>query len=162
MTTPHPQLLAASRFLRGLRGDHIARLAGHARLVEIARQTRLFEEGQHADRFWLIQAGQAALDASIPGRGPVIIEFLGRGDVIGLSWLIPPFRWQFGAMATQPLQALEFDARAVRCLCEQDAEFGAEMTQRFLRVTLHRLQTTRDRLLDLSAHPELLSRPEAG
>jgi CRP/FNR family cyclic AMP-dependent transcriptional regulator len=47
-----------------------------------------------------------------PGAGP--IERLGRWDVIGLSWLLPPYQWRFGAVATQRMQAFEFDAPAVR------------------------------------------------
>ena len=156
MTTPDPRLLAAHQFLRGLPAEQAAILAGHARSVTVPDKTRLFEEGGTADRFWLIQAGQVALDTSVPGQGRVIIELLGRGDVTGLSWLFPPFRWGFGAVTTQRLQAFEFDAKAVRAECEQDAAFGHEMTQRFLRVTLHRLQATRKRLVDVSAHPELL------
>jgi CRP/FNR family transcriptional regulator, cyclic AMP receptor protein len=86
----------------------------------------------------------------------MIIEQLGRGDVVVLSWLFPPFRWGFGAITTQPLQAFEFDGKAVQAECGQDPEFGREMIRRFLRVTLRRLQPTRGRLLDMSAHPELL------
>jgi CRP/FNR family cyclic AMP-dependent transcriptional regulator len=92
----------------------------------------------------------------VPGRGRVIVEQLGRGDVVGLSWLFPPFQWGFGAITAQPLQAFEFNGQAIRAECDQDPEFGREMLGRFLRVTLHRLQATRSRLLDASAHPELL------
>lgn len=156
MSTPRTSILSAHPFLRGLPERHVARLAAHGRSVKLPNQHRLFEEGGTADRFWLIQAGQVAVDSVVPGQGRVIIEQLGRGDVVGLSWLFPPFRWGFGAITTQPLQAFEFDGKAVRAEFEQDPAFGHEMAQRFLRVTLRRLQATRGRLLDVSAHPELL------
>lgn len=156
MTATYPPVLGAHQFLRGLPERHVARLAACARSIRLADRQRLFEEGGTADRFWLIQAGQVALDSVVPGRGRVIVEHLGRGDVVGLSWLFPPYRWGFGAIATQPLQAFEVDAKAVRACCGEDPEFGREITERFLRVTLHRLQATRSRLVDLSGHPELL------
>jgi len=156
MNTPPQNLLASQPFLHGLPEPHVARLTVCARSVKVASRHRLFEEGGTADRFWLIQAGQVALDTMVPGRGRVIVEELGRGDVVGLSWLFPPFRWGFGAITTQPLQAFAFDGKAIAAECDQDPEFGREMLQRFLRVTLHRLQATRNRLLDVSAHPELL------
>ena len=49
-----------------------------------------------------------------------------------------------------------FDAKAVRAECARDTAFSREITERFLRVTLHRLQATRNRFVDLSGHPELL------
>ena len=157
MTAPSTSLLAAHPFLHGLPEPHIRVLAAHARSSRLPDRHRLFNEGGTADRFWLIQAGQIALDTLVPGRGLVVIQRAGRGEVVGLSWLNPPYRWGFGAITSQPLQALEFDAKAIRAECARDPAFGYEITSRFLRVTLQRLQTTRSRLLDVSTHPELLA-----
>jgi CRP/FNR family cyclic AMP-dependent transcriptional regulator len=156
MSIPSQQVLGSHPFLHGLPEPHVVRLVPHARSVTVPNRHRLFEEGGTADRFWLIEAGQVELDTVVPGRGRMIIEQLGRGDVVGLSWLFPPFRWGFGAITTQALQAFELDGQAIRAKCAQDSAFGREITERFLRVTLHRLQVTRGRLLDVSAHPELL------
>jgi CRP/FNR family transcriptional regulator, cyclic AMP receptor protein len=154
MTTPPVSILGAHPFLRGVPEHHVAWLAAHTRSVKVPDRHRLFEEGGTADRFWLIQAGQVALDTLIPGRGRVIIEYVSRGEVVGLSWLFPPYRWGFGAVTTQPLQAFELDAKAIRAECSRDPAFGHEITERFLHVTLHRLQATRNRLIDVSSHPE--------
>jgi CRP-like cAMP-binding protein len=155
MSAQSTSQLAAHPFLHGLPEAHVRLLAAHVKPIRLPDRHRLFEEGGTADRFWLVQAGQIALDTFVPGDGRVIIQHVGRGDVVGLSWLHPPYRWGFGAVTSQPLQALEFDAKGVREECAGDPAFGYEITSRFLRVTLHRLQTTRSRLLDVSAHPEL-------
>jgi hypothetical protein len=47
--------------------------------------------------------------------------------------------------------------KAIRAECAQDPALGHEVTSRFLRVTLHRLRTTRTRLLDIRAQPEFLA-----
>jgi len=140
-------LIGALPLLRGLPTEQIARLAAVAHHVSVPKNHRLFEENAPADRFWIIEAGQVALDVLEPGVGRLTIETLGRGDVVGLSWIVPPYQWQFGAVCTQPMQAFEFDARAVRAACAQDPAFGYAIAMRFMAVASHRLQATRTRLL---------------
>jgi CRP/FNR family transcriptional regulator, cyclic AMP receptor protein len=146
--------LTAHPFVAGMSDDHIARLDRVSRYISVPARHRLFDEGGTADRFWLIEAGQVALDLHVPGQGPVIIETLGRGDVIGWSWLFPPFEWLLGAITMQPTQAFELDGRAVRLMCEADPEFGRELDRRFVAIVVRRLQATRIRLLDLYGHRE--------
>ena len=85
---------------------------------------RLFDEGGRADRFWLIEDGSIALDLRVPGRGDQIIETLAAGTVLGWSWLHPPYRWHFGAVARLATTAIEFDAPSVRRRCDADPAFG--------------------------------------
>lgn len=141
------QLVGALPLLRGLPSEQIARLAAVACHVSLPRNHPLFEEGAPADRFWIVDAGEVALDVLVPGVGRLVIETLGRGDVVGLSWLVPPYQWQFGAVCTRAMQAFEFDARAVRAAFAQDPEFGFAIATRFMTVASHRLQATRTRLL---------------
>jgi CRP/FNR family transcriptional regulator, cyclic AMP receptor protein len=136
-------------FLAGL--PHASELTGRARLVEFAQGARLFDEGGDADRFWLIQSGKVALDLHVPGRTQVVIETLGHGDVVGWSWLFPPYTWHFGAKAVLDTTAVEFDASAVRAICDADPVLGQALIRRFLGVMCDRLQAARIRLLDLYA-----------
>jgi CRP/FNR family transcriptional regulator, cyclic AMP receptor protein len=148
MTAQEKSVLGAQPFLRGLPPGQLAELAELCRHVTIPAGERLFEEGSMANRFWLIDAGQVALDASVPGQGRVLIERLGRNDVIGLSWMLAPYQWRFGAVATQTMQAFEFDAPAVRTACDADPSLGFELSRRFSAVVVRRLQATRGRLLE--------------
>jgi CRP/FNR family transcriptional regulator, cyclic AMP receptor protein len=153
MTKQQTTVLGAQPFLRGMPPGQLAELAGLCEHVTIRSGQRLFDEGARADRFWIIDAGQVRLDAAVPGNGRVIIENLGRGDVIGLSWMTPPYQWRFGAVATQPTQAFEFDAAAVRAACDADPVLGYELSRRFSAVVVHRLQATRARLIEACARP---------
>lgn len=150
-----PKIIGAEPLLRGMPADQVARLAAMAQHVCFPARHRLFEEGAPADRFWIIDAGAAALDVLVPGVGRLTVETLGRGDAVGLSWLVPPHQWKFGAVCTQPMQAFEFDARAVRAACNEDPALGYAVTMRFLGVAAHRLQATRTRLLQ--ARPAVTS-----
>jgi CRP-like cAMP-binding protein len=156
VTIQEQSILAAQPFMRGLPGREVAVLARITRHISVPSGHRLFEEGATADKFWLIDAGRVALDAMVPGHGRVIIETLGRGDVIGLSWLLPPYQWRFGAVTTSPMQAFELDGRAVREACDADPVLCSEFNRRFIAVVVRRLQATRDRLVEACAHPELL------
>jgi CRP/FNR family cyclic AMP-dependent transcriptional regulator len=153
MTRQQTSVLGAQPFLRGMPAAQLAVLAELCQHVTIPSRERLFDEGSRADRFWIIDAGQVTLDASVPGQGRVIIETLGRGDVIGLSWMLPPYQWRFGAVATQPTQASVFDARAVRAACDADPVLGYELSRRFSAVVVNRLQATRARLIDACSRP---------
>lgn len=153
-------LVSAQPFLRTLPATHIARLADVASHVSLPAHHRLFEEGGTADKFWLIDAGQVAIDVLVPGQGRMVIEMLGRGDVLGLSWLQQPYQWRYGAITAQPLQAIEFDARAIRLACSLDPAFGYALVSRFMAVAARRLQATRARLLEarMERPPEQQSR----
>jgi CRP/FNR family transcriptional regulator, cyclic AMP receptor protein len=153
MTKQQIPVLAAQPFLRGMRPAQLAELAGLCEHVTLSVRHRLFEEGSQADRFWIIDAGQVTLDASVPGQGRVIVDTLGRSDVIGLSWMLPPHQWRFGAVAAQPTQAFVFDAPAVRAACDSDPVLGYELSRRFSAVIVRRLQATRARLIDACARP---------
>lgn len=148
MSTTSGPPLTAHPFVRGMADEHVTRLGEVTRYIALPAKFRLFEEGGTADRFWLIEAGQVALDVHVPGYGIVIIETLGRGEVIGWSWLFPPYQWQLGAVTIQPTQAFELDGRAVRGLCQADPVLGRELTRRFIPIVVDRLQATRMRLLN--------------
>jgi CRP/FNR family transcriptional regulator, cyclic AMP receptor protein len=155
MTTQEQSVLGAQPFLRGLSEEHLARMCLLCEHITVPSRHRLFDEGTTADRFWLIDAGQVTLDATVPGQGRLIIGALGRGDVLGLSWLAAPYQWRFGAMTTQRTQGFEFEARAVRVACDQDPALGYELCRRFTAAVVNRLQTTRARLLEAHAHSGL-------
>jgi CRP/FNR family transcriptional regulator, cyclic AMP receptor protein len=154
MTSQDIAVLGAQQFLRGMPGGHLASLAAACTHITVPAGQRLFDEGHTASRFWLIDAGQVTLDMTVPGYGRVIIETLGRGDLLGLSWLQPPYQWRLRATATQPTQAFEFDARAVRAACDEDAALGYEFTRRLSAVIARRLQATRARLLEMSVRAD--------
>jgi CRP/FNR family transcriptional regulator, cyclic AMP receptor protein len=148
MTTLPGTALTAHEFFRGMPVRHVDMLARTAHYADVPAGHRFFEEGGRADRFWLIQAGRITLDLRVPGRGTVVIETLGRGTVLGWSWLFPPYEWRFGAVAAEPVRAIVLDGRTVRALCVTDPALGFELTRRFTAIMLDRLQNTRMRLID--------------
>ncbi|WJV50555.1 Crp/Fnr family transcriptional regulator [Streptomyces flavofungini] len=142
---------STTRMTRALSSAHRARLLCVAREVTIRQGTRLFEEGARANRFWIVRTGTVTLDMHVPGRRSSIIETVGFDELVGWSWLFPPYVWQLGAEATTQVRAYEFDATTVRLMCEDDPQLGSAVGQWVGRVLAHRLQSARVRLLDLYA-----------
>jgi CRP/FNR family transcriptional regulator, cyclic AMP receptor protein len=148
--------LAAHPFLHDLSHDHLAVLADTACHVTFPARHRLFEDGGSANRFWLLQSGHVTLDLHVPGQGRMKIETIGMGELLGWSWLFPPYRWAFGAVTASPVEAFEFDARAVRACCESDPVLGYELTTRLAHVLARRLRATRIRLTTAAGQPVIL------
>ena len=135
MTDDNPWSLP---FFAGLKPEWLERLAGCATPRAYAEDTYLIREGGAAGQCQVITQGHIALEIAAPGRPPVVFLTLGRGDVVGISWLAPPFRWSF-------------DAVCLNEMFESDHEFGYVMMKRFLPVLVRRLQATRLQVLDVYA-----------
>jgi CRP/FNR family cyclic AMP-dependent transcriptional regulator len=139
--------LAAHPFLRGMPPGHLEELAASALVAEFSAGTRIFEDGGFADRFWLVRSGYVSLDMHVPGVGPVVIETVGMGELIGWSWLFPPYRWAFGAVCVSPLEAFQFNGPEVRARCVADPALGYDLTLRLIQVLSRRLHCTQTRLV---------------
>ncbi|WP_282793808.1 cyclic nucleotide-binding domain-containing protein [Streptomyces sp. CC224B] len=143
--------LAPPSTLRALSAADQAQLRDVAEEVSFPQGARLFEEGGHADRFWIVRTGTVTLDLRVPGRRAAVIETLGHQQLVGWSWLYAPYTWHLGAEATTPVRAHQFDAAAVRALCRRDPAFGQHIAEWVGGIVAHRLHAARTRLLDLYA-----------
>jgi len=146
-------LLVMHPLVADLPAGWLHRLALHARPVYHVTGFRLFREDAPADRLWLLHSGDVAIDLHVPGRGDIVVEHLGAGSVLGWSWLLPPYRYRFGAIVADDARAVEIDAAHVRSLIAGDAELGRELESRLLAVAADRLLAARNRLVELYAYP---------
>lgn len=142
-------MIGTNQLLDTLPSESRERLLALAREVTFPAGTRIFSQGSHADRFWIIQSGSVHLDIHVPGRKAAVIDHLRPGDLLGWSWMFPPRTWQLGAQAAGDVRALEFDAAVVDALCDADPALGQSLARRVVETVGHRLRATRIRLLDL-------------
>ena len=142
-------LLAAHPFLAGVPSRYLERLAHYSHRAPLHADVRIFSEGGRADAFYLLRDGAVNLVTHLPGRGEVVVETIGPGQVLGWSWLFPPYRWHFTAITAEPVLAIAFDGPGVRALCEAEPALGYDLTKRFIGVVVERMQATRMRMLDL-------------
>ncbi|MDL1894305.1 cyclic nucleotide-binding domain-containing protein [Sphingobacteriales bacterium CHB3] len=142
-------ILRQHPFLRGLSDEHMQTLIGCATNVRFAENSRLINEGELANKFFLVRSGRVALETEVSGRGGIRIQTVGPGEVLGWSWLISPYRWHFSGVAVMDTRAIALDAECLRKKCETDAHFGYEMLKRLASVMERRLEATRLQLLDM-------------
>jgi CRP/FNR family transcriptional regulator, cyclic AMP receptor protein len=124
-------------------------LVAMAQPFEAGSGELLAKEGETADKFLLIQSGHAVLGLETPEAGFVPLQTIGRGDVVGWSWLIPPHRWQFECRAAGVVRGLSLDARWLRQRCAEDHELGYCLLKELLGVIAGRLTATRRQLLKI-------------
>jgi CRP/FNR family transcriptional regulator, cyclic AMP receptor protein len=124
-----------------------------ARRMDLEADEVLFDEGEPADRFYIIEEGRIGLEMTSPGRRPVVIQTLGKGDLVGLSWFFPPSRWNWRARAVINTSLVAFDAEAVRHRCQTKPDLCSHVLEVIAKETAERLHRTRIQLLDLYRRP---------
>jgi CRP/FNR family transcriptional regulator, cyclic AMP receptor protein len=143
------RILEQHPFLADVAAGHRQLVAGCARNHRFDAKHYLFREGDPANEFFLIRHGRVALEIVSPGQAPIVFATLGEGEIVGASWLVPPYRWMFDARAMELTRAIGIDAACLRGKCEADHDLGYEMMKRFLPILVKRLHATRLQILDV-------------
>jgi CRP-like cAMP-binding protein len=146
---PLEQIIAAHPFFAGLRPQYTHLIGGCAHNVRFEPGQFLLQHGAPADEFYLLRHGRVALALGAPGRSPVTIQTLGPGELLGVSWLVAPYRWMYDAEALEPVGAVAIDAACLRAKSEADHDLGFELAQRFMGELVRRLHAARLQLLDV-------------
>jgi CRP/FNR family transcriptional regulator, cyclic AMP receptor protein len=154
-TEPLAARVALHPFLAGMNRTQLALLRDCAMATHFKKGETILHEGEFANRFYLIESGKVVLE-SRPGFGePLVVETIGAGDLLGWSWMFPPYVWQFSARAVEPTTALFFYGTILREYCEKDHSLGYELFKRMSAVMMKRLQAARKQMLCL--HPKVPS-----
>jgi len=153
METLEP-ILAEHPFFEGLEPRHLSLIVGCASNVRFNPGQLLFREGDKANQFYMIRQGKVAVEIHAAERGSITVQTVGEGEVLGWSWLIPPYRWRFDARAVELTRAIALDGECLRTKSEEDHSLGYELLKRFSLTIVERLDAMRLQLLDLyRAHP---------
>lgn len=144
-----PDLLAEHLFFAGLDGQALTLLSGCAANAHYRSGEYLFREGDPADYFYVVRRGRVQLEVSSPARGSLALATFQQGDVLGWSWLVPPYRWEAGAQATEQTDVIAIGGSCLRDKCDDDTALGYELLKRGTAVLNARLFAALVRLLDL-------------
>lgn len=149
MTSDLADLVRHHPLLADLPGDAVELVAGCAKNLVFSEGDLLLREGEAAGTLYLLRRGRVALETHVPGRDPLVVETLGPGDVVGWSWLLPPYRWQCDVRALEDVGAVAVDGTCLRNKATDDPAFGYALVMRFASVILNRLHAARLRLVDV-------------
>jgi CRP/FNR family transcriptional regulator, cyclic AMP receptor protein len=143
------RIIGEHPFFGGMEERHIELVSGCAKNVRFEKGQVILREGDEANEFYFIREGLVDVELIVPCKGFTRVQTVGEGDVLGWSWLVPPYQWRFGARACQPTRALAFDGKCLRTKCEEDHDLGYQLLKRFAHIVTERLDATRLQLLDL-------------
>jgi CRP-like cAMP-binding protein len=146
------QLLAEAKAFNGMSEEHLTLIAGCAKNKVFEDGEYLMREGDPADSFHVIRVGRVAMEIFVPERGGVVLETVEDGDLVGWSWLTPPFKVHLDARAVGTVHVVVFDAACLRGKTDEDPVLGYDLMRRFIPVIVERLQATRVRMLDVYGH----------
>lgn len=152
------ELVAQHAFFAGLRAEDVEFIAGCGKNVVFQEDETIARQGSPADCFYILRTGRVAIEALAPQRAAMIIETLGANEILGASWIVPPYRWRFDARAVELTRAVAMDGRCLRAKCEDDTRLGYELMKRFSSILGDRLNAARLRALDVYGVAE----PESG
>lgn len=143
-------------FLQGIEHDQLVLLEDCAVPAQFKAGEVIFHQGQQADRFYLITKGKVVLESAADDGPAVVIETVGTGDLLGWSWMMPPYRWHFTARTVERTDAVFFAAPLLQQYCERDHSLGFEVHKRISAVMMKRLQAARKKMLAIHARDEKL------
>ncbi len=109
----------------------------------------LFREGATADAFYLVREGKVAIETVSPSAGPLTLATVGRGDVLGWSWIVPPFVHRSDCRALERTRTVAIDAACLRDKLESDHELGYRVLTKVVEIMARRISSARIQLLDL-------------
>ncbi len=146
------ETILSHTFFKGLPEHVLKLLAAEAMALDFKPGATIFRSGSPANRFYLLVEGNVVLEAAPEKRDdenkPALIETLGPGQVLGWSWLIPPYFWHFDARAITPVRAIFFYGSRLRDKCETDHDLGYELMKRTSEIMIERLYSAQRRLLE--------------
>jgi CRP/FNR family transcriptional regulator, cyclic AMP receptor protein len=143
------QLISEVPLFEGLADSDLEVIAGCGTNVSFEADDVLFREGDPASTFYVVRHGRVALQIPLTNAPAITITTVEPGEVVGWSWLFPPHRDRFDAVALTAVRATAFDGECLRGKCERDAKLGYALMSRFAQVLIERLQWTRLQLLDV-------------
>ncbi|MCI0533619.1 MAG: cyclic nucleotide-binding domain-containing protein [Verrucomicrobiales bacterium] len=139
-------------FFSGMKPEHVAIACHGATESRFEAGQIIFSEGEPANRFYLIESGSVALEAHEPADGTFPIQTLEAGEVLGWSWLFPPFTWHFRARVLTPTNVIALDGAHLLVAAERNAGFGYALMKKVGQILIHRLQATRKQFVKGQLH----------
>ena len=144
-------IIAKCPFFNGLEHAYLDLIVGCASNVRFEAGAYMFREGTPADTFYLIREGKVGIEIFAPHRKPIIVATLGEGEIVGWSWLLPPYVWKFNGHALHQTRAIALDGKCLRGKCEENHDLGYEILKRLVQIVEHRLDEARFQQADVYA-----------
>ena len=142
------EYLSTHEFFSEFNDDVLKFLCECSSSREIKKGQILFRLGEKADKFYVVRKGSISIQMPAIMGPTVDIQTLGKDQVLGWSWLISPYKWNFQTQAEEDSELLQFDGIAILARCEQESKFGYELLKKFAGLMSVRLNAARQKMMD--------------
>lgn len=139
------EVLAEARLLRGCSQDQLDALDAVAVDRELRHGELILTQGDEASELMIVLSGEVQLEIpmSILGQATSIaFESKTRGDVVGWSCLVPPYRFTLNARVDKAVVVASFSRSSVLALFEADPGFGLRIMTNLASIVGQRLDHT--------------------
>jgi CRP-like cAMP-binding protein len=142
-------VLTKQDFFKDFAPGDLQLIAGCAKNVTYPANTLLGEIGGPANSFYLVRKGLIAIETHLSHKGAQVIQVVHPGDVVGWSWIFPPYKWSYDIRTVEDVTLMEFDGACLRTKCDKEPALGYRLMRRFSLLIAERLEHSRIRLLDI-------------
>ena len=133
------QIISEHPFFAGLEERLCDLVRDCAKNLRFEAGQYISHEGETVDRFYLIRQGRVALTKTMPGGSAMTFQTISGGQVVGIAWMVSPYRWPFDAKAIEMTHAIALDVSCLREKCEVDDDLGYAMMKRTVPILFGRL-----------------------
>lgn len=145
------QITACPLFAEDFTPDHLQQIAAISTETRFYAGEHIWRQGEVHETCYLVLEGQLALEIYVPMHGPIVVDTIARGELLGGSGLLNSQKWSFDARALSDVRAIAIDCTKLHVLTEMDHELGFLIYRALARILDGRLTTARRRLMELVA-----------
>lgn len=143
------RILREHPFFREMKESHLCSITENSTVERFEPEDIIFREGDPAQTFYLIRSGKVALQQMSYRIDPFTVITLNQGDIIGWSWLFPPYRWRLTAKALEVTRVIAVDGAELRARCDEDPNLGYELMKKFAEIIDRRFDAVTEHLVEV-------------
>lgn len=129
-------------FLHDLEDPYIYKIISISNITGINKGEYFIKSGEYAKYFYLLISGLVEVRYE-----DISIQIIETGDVVGWSFLIYPYKWNFDVVTLKDSILIQIDSDKFKELLDNDKIFKGIMYEKFFLIVANRLKNTRLKLV---------------
>lgn len=141
-----------------LADDMLTKLARITDILQYQENEMVFNQGQAADRLFLLEAGKVLLEQRITDTLTISLSAIEPGFSFGWSAMLDQGQYSTNALCARDSVIYSFKADRLKRLMEHDHSMGFIISQRLLYVLKKRYDARTEQFVKtIECHPEIAS-----
>ena len=139
--------LSSSFLFKDLSESQLQCLTIAVKEIQTPKGQWLFQEGNVADRIFIIKSGAVEMLTQVNGEYELPIKIIrSQGGCFGMSALVPPYQYSLSAKCAEDAVLLEISREDLEKISAEDSALGCAIMKNLAQHLLDRLKETRQEL----------------